>query len=147
MTVLDVACGTGYYCSRLLSWGASSVTGMDISSSMLSAASVRLSSSIDSGCARFVLADGKQPQSFAPDHQPNYFDVVFGAWFLNYAQNKTELIAMFANIAQNLKPGGVFLGVVPDPSDNINQRAKAYGKEPLNRLWPRNEYTRELKSG
>lgn len=54
---------------------------------------------------------------------------------------------MFANIAQNLKPGGVFLGVVPDPSDNINQRAKAYGKEPLNRLWPRNEYTRELKSG
>ncbi|KAF3396142.1 hypothetical protein F1880_007267 [Penicillium rolfsii] len=106
--VLDFACGTGYDCSRLLSWGATSVTGMDISSSMLSAASVRLSTQISSGRARLVLADGKEPQSYAPDDSSNFFDLAFGAWFLNYAQNKAELTTMFSNIALSLKPGGVF---------------------------------------
>ncbi|GLA78714.1 hypothetical protein CBS63078_11145 [Aspergillus niger] len=145
--VLEYACGTGYYCSRLLSWGFSSVTSMDISSPMLSAASVRLSSHIPSGRIRLVLADGRKPQSFSPDDSLNYFNVAFGAWFLNYARSKTELTAMFASIALNLKSGGVFVGVVPHPTENISQRASVYSKPPLNRLWPRKQYTKELKSG
>lgn len=43
------------------------------------------------------------------------FDVVFGAWLLNYAPSSKDLTEMFSNIALNLKEGGHFVAVCPPP--------------------------------
>ncbi|PTB64969.1 S-adenosyl-L-methionine-dependent methyltransferase [Trichoderma citrinoviride] len=145
--VLEVACGTGFYSSHLLTWGAGYVMGMDISSTMLESAVTRLSSEIASGKAQFMLGDGAIPQSFAPDNSSGFFSMVFGAWFLNYASSKEDLVAMFTNISLNLEPGGVFVGVVPHPTDDIQKRAEDCKQDPLRQYYPRNEYVEELASG
>ncbi|KAL7940416.1 S-adenosyl-L-methionine-dependent methyltransferase [Trichoderma barbatum] len=147
ISVLEFACGTGFYSSHLFSWGAGCVTGMDISSTMIESAVARLSSQVASGKARFIVGDGTIPASFAPDGSHGHFDLAFGAWFLNYAPNKAKLIAMFTNISLNLKRGGVFVGVVPYPTNDLGKRAESYKKAPLRKYFPRNEYADELDSG
>lgn len=146
MHVLDFACGTGFYSRKLLECGAKTVTGMDISSPMLASACSRLETHLSSGNVRFVAGDGNEPQSFAPNGNLGYFDIAFGAWFLNYAESRAMLVAMFKNIALNIKPGGIFVGIVPHPTEDISTRAEAWTKSPLNRMFPRNEYTDELES-
>jgi predicted TPR repeat methyltransferase len=145
--VLDLACGTGFYSSHLLAWGAEDVLGVDISSAMLESAVSRLSSEISAGKAQFVLGDGVIPQSFAPDNSRGFFGMVFGAWFLNYASSKDQLVAMFTNISLNLTVDGVFVGVVPYPTNDIQERAKNSEQISLRQYFPRNEYVEELSSG
>ncbi|KAM4067004.1 methyltransferase [Hirsutella rhossiliensis] len=147
MAVLELACGTGFYSSRLLDWGVDSLTAMDISPAMLAAAAARVPAHVQAGRARFVEGDGTKPQSFAPDGSPGCFDLAVGAWFLNYAHCKSELVSMFQSISLNLTSDGLFVGVVPHPTNHLGPRAAAHGKEPLNKMWPRNEYTEELESG
>ncbi|KAK2605943.1 hypothetical protein QQS21_003669 [Conoideocrella luteorostrata] len=116
---------------------------------MLAGANSRISDLVASRRARLVEreGDGAQVQPFAPDEELGYYDLAFGAWFLNYAQTKEELTAVFENISLNLKPGGVFVGVVPHPTDDIGQRAATYRAVPLSGLYPQNTYTEELASG
>ncbi|KAL6796450.1 S-adenosyl-L-methionine-dependent methyltransferase [Trichoderma sp. SZMC 28012] len=146
-SVIEFACGTGFYSSHILTWGAEYVTGMDISPAMLESATSRLPSQVASGNARFVVGDGTMSTSFAPDNSYGHFDLAFGAWFLNYAPSKEKLIAMFESISLNLKSGGVFVGVVPHPTDDLAKRAEDYKNASLNRFFPRNEYLDELDSG
>ncbi|KAH0492030.1 hypothetical protein TgHK011_003427 [Trichoderma gracile] len=145
--VLDLACGTGFYSSHLLTWGAEYVLGVDISAAMLERAVSRLSPEVSAGRAQFILGDGAIPRSFAPDNSRGFFSVVFGAWFLNYASNRDQLVAMFTNISLNLKSNGVFVGVVPHPTEDIRKRAEASKQFLLRQYFPRNEYVDELTSG
>lgn len=146
--VLDLACGSGYYTSKLLSWGAPSVTGMDISSVMIKGAAARLASENSTSQTRFVTGDGTKPQSYAPDGSTTgYFDLVFGAWFLNYALTRADLVTMFTNIKLNLKPGGAFVGIVPHATNDLVRRGEAYTKPPMNQYWPRVSYTKAYESG
>lgn len=147
MSVLEFGCGTGFYSSALLSWGIAHLTSMDISTAMLDGAMARLSSEVFSGKVQFERGDGTAPTSFAPDKSLDYFNMAFGAWFLNYASDKATLVSMFKNISQNLKPDGFFAGIVPHPTDDFAERIKLYQKSPLNKLLPRNQYTEELSSG
>ncbi|KAK5992096.1 Demethylmenaquinone methyltransferase [Cladobotryum mycophilum] len=145
--ILDLACGTGFYSSRLVSLGAASVTGMDISSVMLEAAATRMPSDVESGRVRFVVGDGTKPESYAPDGSPGHFDLAFGGWFINYAKSMAELVAMYKNIALNLKPGGVFVGIVPHPTNDIEKRAETISKRPFIDTLPRHVLTKPLESG
>lgn len=145
--VLDLACGTGFYSSHLFRWGADSVTGMDISPVMLAGAEARARIYVQAGRARFVEGDGAMPLSLSPDGGAGLFGLAFGAWFLNYARSKMELVSMFKNISLNLGPDGVFVGIVPHPTDHLGARAVAFGQPPLRNMLPRNEYTNELESG
>jgi SAM-dependent methyltransferase len=147
MSVLEFGCGTGFYSSALVKWGVNHLTSMDISAVMLDSAMARLSSEISSGKVHFEKGDGAVPTSFAPDKSLAYFNMAFGAWFLNYASDKATLISMFKNISLNLKPDGFFLGIVPHPTEDFSERVKSYQKPPLNTLLPRNQYTEELTSG
>lgn len=147
MKVLELACGTGCYTSRLFDWGVTDITAVDISRPMLAEAAVRAHHHVEAGKLRLVAADGAEMQSFAPDHSSCYFDLAFGAWFLNYADDKAQLSAMFRNMAQNLRPGAPFIGIMPHPTDDIGARAEIYNKAPFNRMFPRNEYTETLESG
>lgn len=128
--VLELACGSGFYTWDFLKWGASSVTGVDISQAMIEAARQQgKTRSLDldgtKGTVDFILADCMKPTAYAGGP----FDLVFGAWLLNYAPDRATLVDVFRNIALNLKDGGHFVGVtiVPakDPLASIEHESKA----------------------
>lgn len=117
--VLELACGSGFYTYSFLEWGASSVLGVDISSVMIDEAR-RQGKEVS-----FIQADCSIPKAY--DGGP--FDLVFGAWLLNYAPDRAGLVDMFQNIALNLKDGGHFVSITPPPSsnpiDSLNAESKA----------------------
>ncbi|KAL2066566.1 hypothetical protein VTL71DRAFT_2637 [Oculimacula yallundae] len=106
--VLELACGTGFYTYSFLSWGAHSILGVDISSVMLNSAR-----RADQN-ASFIQADCSIPTPYPGGP----FDIIFGAWLLNYAPDRTGLVNMFRNIALNLKEGGRFVSITVPPSSN-----------------------------
>jgi SAM-dependent methyltransferase len=128
--VLDLACGSGFYSYDFLKWGASAVVGVDISPVMIEEArrqgsAVASSPSSTNGTIDFILADCAKPTCYAGGP----FDLVFGAWLLNYAPDRTGLVDMFRNISLNLKDGGHFVSVtVPpaqDPTASVNAESNA----------------------
>ncbi|KAL8787326.1 MAG: hypothetical protein Q9195_007821 [Heterodermia aff. obscurata] len=108
--VLDLACGTGLVTNDLAAWGASSVLGIDISSVMIKAAKTDATSEK----VQFEVGDCFQPRIFGGGN----FDLVVGAWLLNYASNKQTMTDMYRTIAMNLKAGGSFVGVTPPPTED-----------------------------
>lgn len=110
--VLDLACGSGFYSRAFLDWGARSVVGVDISAAMLEEA--RAMSPADGDRITFIEADCSTPTAFPGGP----FDIVFGAWLLNYAPTRAAMADYYRNIALNLMPGGRYVGVTPPPTDN-----------------------------
>lgn len=143
-SVIEFACGSGLYTRRLLSWGVTNLTSMDISPEMLKLAEATVNHSPH---VRFVVADGTKPTSLAPDSSEHYFDFGFGGWFLNYALSKAELTGMFKTIALNLKPGSYFAGVIPHPTEDLQTRAKVCNSLPMWDLPPRMEYMETIDDG
>ncbi|KAK2596223.1 hypothetical protein QQS21_006371 [Conoideocrella luteorostrata] len=123
--VLDLACGTGFYSFCLLEWGARSLTGVDVSQAMVDGAAVRLQGSKYAERATFIQGDGLAPKLFPVGigEGEGSFDVVTGAWFLNYASDADQLRAMFDTIALNLRPSGVFVGICMYPTDDVSSFA------------------------
>ena len=118
--VLDLACGSGTYSFSFLDWGASFVLGVDVSPVMLDEAR-RKAADADQGAAstgprriEFIEADCVTPVAYAGGP----FDIVFGAWLLNYAPTRTALVSMFRTISLNLKPGGRFISVTLPPTSS-----------------------------
>ncbi|CAF9922408.1 MAG: hypothetical protein ALECFALPRED_002078 [Alectoria fallacina] len=109
--VLDLACGTGYYSKRFLEWGAKQVVGVDISKAMVDAANA---TSTNLHALSFHVTDCSVPFRY----EDGVFDVVFGAWLLNYASHGKEMVNMFRNASVNLKESGHFIGVTPPPTND-----------------------------
>jgi ubiquinone/menaquinone biosynthesis C-methylase UbiE len=112
--VLELACGSGFYSYDMMSWGASSVLGVDISSGMLEAARRLPEATTYGDKVSFLHADCTQGQTFpgAP------FDVVFAAYLLPHAPDRETMVQMYRTIAVNLKDGGHFVGVVSPVSED-----------------------------
>lgn len=109
--VLDLACGTGYYSRLFLEWGAKQVVGIDISKAMVDAANA---ASTNSDRLGFYIEDCSVPVQ----HKDGPFDIVFGAWLLNYASDGEEMANMFRNASLNLRSGGHFIGITPPPTND-----------------------------
>lgn len=107
-SVLDVACGEGFYSRMLKQRGAARVTGVDLSPGMVELA--RRQEATHQQGIEYVVADARQ---YGPTES---FDLVVAAYLLNYAQNRQELQAMCHGIARCLKPGGRFVTVNCSPS-------------------------------
>ena len=60
--------------------------------------------------ATFRVGDCTKPL----DLEDEPFDIVLGAWLLNYASTVAEQLAMWRNIHANLRPGGIFIGITPN---------------------------------
>ncbi|KAG8533860.1 uncharacterized protein KY384_001601 [Bacidia gigantensis] len=119
--VLELACGSAFYTYSFLDWGATSVTGVDISSGMIEEAKRNAPNDGSSkGKVDFILADCSKPKEF----EGGPFDVVFGAWLLNYAEDKKGLVNMFRNIEVNLKPGGHLVSVTVPPAEDPTESIK-----------------------
>ena len=111
--VLDLACGSGFYSYHFLKWGASRVVGVDLSPVMIDEARAASSQApANSATIDFRVADCSEPAAY----EGGAFDVVFGAWLLNYAPGGEDLVDMFRNVALNLKDGGHFVAVTPPPT-------------------------------
>ncbi|MFI8513547.1 class I SAM-dependent methyltransferase [Streptomyces sp. NPDC085460] len=100
-TVLDLACGTGFYSRELKRRGAADVFGVDISSEMIAAA--RGIEARDPLGVRYEVEDVAE---LKPVEAP--FDLALGVQCLNYAGSREELDRMCAHIHRSLKPGGMF---------------------------------------
>jgi toxoflavin synthase len=120
--VLELACGAGHLTRFLLDWGAAWITAVDISKGMIDTAKADiLSNPKYKDKVTFMLSDASIPFS-APlpgeSSSDGKFDLVFAAWLLNYAPDLPTMTAMFKNISKHLKPGGVFITVLPNPEDD-----------------------------
>ncbi|KAL9111210.1 MAG: hypothetical protein Q9227_004287 [Pyrenula ochraceoflavens] len=129
-SVLDLACGTGRYAQLLVrEWGAKRVLGVDISEVMVEEArravteEERVEGRIEyrvGDCGEVLgklklkfMDDGEEGEGEGEGGGGGGFDVVVGAWLLNYAKDEEQMRAMWRNIADNLREGGLFVGVTP----------------------------------
>ena len=106
-SVLDLACGDGYYTRLLKRNGAQVAVGVDSSSRMIElarGAEEREPLGID-----YLVEDVRDLDP------PQRFDVVVAAYLLNYASSPEELGAMCTAIARCLEPGGRFVTVNSRP--------------------------------
>ncbi|KAF7889792.1 uncharacterized protein EAF02_002207 [Botrytis sinoallii] len=116
--ILELACGTGFYTSKMLHMGASHVTAVDISSAMVSAAQTKIPAEMKDHVT-FCTADCAQSSIWNEVQlrdQEGTFDMVVAAWFLNYAETREEMRRMFENIYLALKPGGILIALTVNAS-------------------------------
>jgi ubiquinone/menaquinone biosynthesis C-methylase UbiE len=122
-TVVDVACGEGYYTRLLRARGASRVRGVDLSAHMIELA--RAQEAQHALGIEYLVGDARD-LGFAPEH-----DLAVAAYLLNYARDRAELGAMCRGLARCLKPGGRFVSV--NQSATLDFRSapsyRAYGFE------------------
>ncbi len=108
-TVLDMACGEGVYARQFRQAGAAEVTGVDISSAMVSLAEAQERAK-PIGC-RYVCADATEFKPATP------VDVVTAIYLLNYARTPNELQGFIRACFGALRPGGLLVGF----NDNIRR--------------------------
>jgi SAM-dependent methyltransferase len=116
LTSKDLACGTGKYTHLLSSLGATRVSGYDISPTMISGALATYPPS-QYPTLHFGVADCSIPGSL-PTSEDCAFDLVFSAWFLNYAGSERELTNMFRVIESQMALDGRFVGLTTDAHDS-----------------------------
>ena len=107
-SVLDVACGEGFYTRMLRQRGASKATGVDLSKGMIELAEKQEAEN-RLGIA-YLVGDATNL------NLPADYDIVVAAYLLNYARNRQELQAMCSGVAKCLKPGGRFVTVNCNPA-------------------------------
>ncbi|MFF5535908.1 class I SAM-dependent methyltransferase [Streptomyces cinerochromogenes] len=107
-SVLDLACGTGFYSREFKRRGATDVLGVDISVEMVAAA--REIEQRDPLGVRYDVGDVAE---LRPLEQR--FDIALGVQCLNYAEDIATMKRMCRNIHQNLVPGGQFFVLAQSP--------------------------------
>ena len=120
---VDLACGLGRWSIFLLEKGAAQVIGIDISHLMIEEAVREASTSWPPSIrdrVTFRAGDCTKPLDL---EREGSFDLVFGAWLLNYAATAAEQLGMWRNIHANLRPGGCFVGVTPNVHMNPVQQS------------------------
>jgi 2-polyprenyl-3-methyl-5-hydroxy-6-metoxy-1,4-benzoquinol methylase len=96
-SVLDLACGEGFYSREFMRQGATRVVGVDSSPAMISLA--RTAERAEPLGAEYVVADVQELE------HGEQFDLVVAAFLLNYAPGPGELRNMCGAVARHLKPG------------------------------------------
>jgi toxoflavin synthase len=108
LSVLDIACGEGFYTRMMRQRGAARVTGVDLSHGMIDLA-CRQENQHQLGI-EYLVGDARELV------ETDQFDLAMAAYLLNYARNRDELQSMCDGIARSLKPGGRFVTVNCNPS-------------------------------
>ena len=113
-SLLDLACGEGFYTRKFRQKRAARVVGVDVSGKMIGLA--KQQEGIAPLGIEYLVCDvlelGKIGQ----------FDLVVASFLLNYAQTKEQLRQMCQSIYVNLKRGGRFVSI----NDNSEQPPESY---------------------
>jgi SAM-dependent methyltransferase len=107
LSILDLACGDGFYTRQLKLRGALEVIGVDLSQAMVAMAQ-GIEDENPLGL-RYVVRDAKRLEL------GQKFDQICASYLLNYAKNKDELCQMVTSIGDHLKRGGVFTTINSNP--------------------------------
>lgn len=115
LSVLDLACGEGFYTRRVKQRGAARVVGVDISPTMIALAE-------EQECSHplgieYVCSDVQTMPDLGP------FELVIAAYLLHYAPSEAELADMCERIASHLRPGGRFISLNENPWQSLEQYA------------------------
>lgn len=100
-SLLDLACGEGFYTRQFKLKGAARVVGVDNSDKMIELA--RQEEASQQQEIEYIVRDVLELGEIGS------FDLVVAAYLLNYAQTKEQLLKMCQSIFANLKPGGRFV--------------------------------------
>ena len=127
-SVLDLACGDGFYTRQLKLRGAAKVVGVDVSEKMIELAE---------------KAEEKNPlgidyivQDVIGLRLGQTFDLISAAYLLNYAKTFEELIAFAKSISRHLKPGGRFITINSNPDFRAPAEVlRKYGFTRHNESW------------
>ncbi|MFJ9417158.1 class I SAM-dependent methyltransferase [Streptomyces sp. NPDC101227] len=107
-SVLDLACGTGFYSREFKRRGATDVLGVDISVEMIAAA--REIDQRDPLGVRYEVGDVAELRPL-----DRRFDIALGVQCLNYAEDIAGMERMCRNIHRSLVPGGEFFVLAQKP--------------------------------
>ncbi|WP_030257263.1 class I SAM-dependent methyltransferase [Streptomyces violens] len=107
-SILDLACGTGFYSREFKRRGATDVFGVDISVEMIAAA--REIEQRDPLGARYEVGDVAELRPL-----DRRFDIAVGVQCLNYAEGIAAMERMCRNIHRSLVPGGEFFVLAQKP--------------------------------
>ncbi len=113
-SLLDLACGEGFYTRQLKQKGAARVVGVDNSEKMIELARQQEASQPQE--IEYIVGDVLELGEIGS------FSLVVATYLLNYAQTKEQLLKMCQSIFANLKPGGRFVTV----NDNSEQQSASY---------------------
>ncbi|KOY54060.1 class I SAM-dependent methyltransferase [Streptomyces sp. XY332] len=120
-SVLDLACGTGFYSREFKRRGAVDVYGVDISVEMIAAA--QEIEQRDPLGVRYGVGDVAE----LPPLDPR-FDIALGVQCLNYAEDIATMERMCRNIHRSLVPGGEFFVLAQNPDYRFDcPSLEAYG--------------------
>ncbi|MGP3769211.1 class I SAM-dependent methyltransferase [Streptomyces sp. SDT5-1] len=108
-SVLDLACGTGFYSREFKRRGAADVCGVDVSGEMVEVAR-RIETAEPLG-VRYAVGDVATTD--APGDTP--YDVATAVNLLNYAETIDAMTAMCRTIHASLRPGGTFYALNQSP--------------------------------
>ena len=108
-TVIDLACGEGYYTREFRRRGAARVVGVDLSHGMIGLAEAEE--------AREPLGVEYRVGDVRALDVPGPFDLAFAAYLLNYAHTAEELTQMCRAVARSLRPGGRFVTANNNPAE------------------------------
>jgi ubiquinone/menaquinone biosynthesis C-methylase UbiE len=123
-SVLDLACGEGFYSREFMRQGATRVVGVDSSPAMISLA--RATERAEPLGVEYVIADVQELEL------GEQFDLVVAAFLLNYASGAGELRNMCRAVARHLKPGCRLVTVNSNPEIGAKQvDYRQYGFERL----------------
>ncbi|QES51588.1 class I SAM-dependent methyltransferase [Streptomyces venezuelae] len=107
-SVLDLACGTGFYSREFKRRGATDVLGVDISVEMIAAAQ-EIEQREPLG-VQYEVGDVGELRPFE-----RRFDIALGVQCLNYAEDIAAMERMCRNIHRSLVPGGEFFVLAQKP--------------------------------
>ncbi|MFI1801735.1 class I SAM-dependent methyltransferase [Streptomyces sp. NPDC020379] len=107
-SVLDLACGTGFYTRQAKRLGAADVLGVDVSAEMVAAARA-IEERTPMG-VRYEVADGAELPRF---ERP--FDAATAVYLLNYADDPAAMERMCRGVHRSLRPGGEFFVLTQAP--------------------------------
>jgi toxoflavin synthase len=129
LSVLDLACGSGFYSRLLRAAGASRVVGVDLSRGMIDLA--RREEADSPLGVEYHVGDAAALELREPFH------AVFAAYLFNYARSADELLAMCRSVARHLGPGGLLVAVINNPEQPQAgyERIRKYGYTKSAR-WP-----------
>jgi 2-polyprenyl-3-methyl-5-hydroxy-6-metoxy-1,4-benzoquinol methylase len=113
-SVLDLACGEGFYTRQFKRKGAFRVVGVDISETMIELATQQETKEPLS--IEYIVGDVLELGEIGS------FDLVVASYLLNYAQTQEQLLKMCKSIFVNLKPGGRFVTI----NNNSEQPPASY---------------------
>ncbi|MBE9250536.1 class I SAM-dependent methyltransferase [Dolichospermum sp. LEGE 00240] len=107
-SILDLACGEGFYSRKFKDQGAAKVVGVDISQKIIELAREEETRKFQN--IEYILGDVLELGEIGS------FDLVVASYLLNYARSPEELLKMCESIFANLKPGGRFVTINNNPS-------------------------------